>query len=180
MKIYEMKTHLSLLEWKIAQIWKTLTRKHSKAYVLIEHRNAAGELLYHNAANLIDLGEEAMLKSFYGNTTNFTPSAFKMALATDASYVETASTYTVVTGTGYATVAIGRNTDWTITLATDWKATSKDCVFTATGTWTTAKHLILIATLNSVDTFIAYASLTADRTLVNGDTLTASIVISLA
>ena len=105
-----------------------------------------------------------------------------MGLSTDTSIAETDTTFTEVAGTGYAQVSIARDAvDWTASFSGgDWIATSKNCVFTASGTWTTAKKLVFIATLNSVDTLIGYADLTADRTLVSGDTLTLTIVHSLS
>lgn len=181
MKIYELKTKYNLIKSKIGRALHILNSP-PRAYVLVEHRNAGGELLYHNAAALIDQGEESIIKSYFQAVANSTPSAFKVELATDATIAETATTYTKVAGTGYAEVSVARDgTDWTAAFSGgDWRVTSKNCVFTAGGTWTGATKVVLEAVLNSVDTIVAYADLSATRTLFNGDTLTCTVICSLA
>lgn len=152
-------------------------------YVKAVHRDKDGNVIWENAAALINQGEEAILKGWFQGVANYIPSNFKLNLATDVAIAEGDTTYTVVTGTGYAEVAIAHNdADWTAILdATDWQVTSKNCVFTATAAdWTTAKKVVLEAVLNAADKLIAYADLSVDRTVGNGESLTTSIILKLA
>lgn len=152
-------------------------------YVKAVHRDKDGNIIWENAAALIDQGEEHMLKGWVQAVANSIPSGFKVNLVTDVTIAEAATTFTVVTGTGYAEVSVAHDaTDWTYgTDAGDSKVTTKDCVFTASGAdWTTAKKTVLEAILNSVDTLIAYADLSQDRTVGNGESLTVSIILKLS
>jgi predicted glycosyltransferase len=178
--ITDIKVQYNILKYKMAKIIK-VAKSPVPMMVLVEHRDASGKLLYHNLAALINQGEESVIKSYFQNVAVYTPSNFKVNLATDATIAEAATNYTAVSGTGYAEVAVAHNnSDWTATKPVDsWLVTSKNCVFTAGGTWTLAKKIVLSATLNSVDILIAYADLTGDRQLYSGDTLTCSLVMSL-
>ncbi|MBE9547666.1 MAG: hypothetical protein IMF10_09285 [Proteobacteria bacterium] len=152
-------------------------------YARIAHRDKNGKIIWENAAALINQGEEHMLKGWVQAVANSIPSSFKVNLVTDVAIAEDATTFTVVTGTGYAEVSVAHDaTDWTYgTDAGDSKVTTKDCVFTASGAdWTTAKKVVLEAVLNSVDTLIAYADLSQDRTVGNGESLTVSIILKLS
>lgn len=152
-------------------------------YVKVVHRDADGNIIWENAAALINQGEEAIMKGWFQGVANYIPSNFKLNLVTDATVAEDATSYTVVTGTGYAEVAIAHNdADWTAIIDSgDWQVTSKNCVFTATAAdWTTAKKIVLEAVLNAVDKLIAYADLSVDRTVGNGESLTTSIILKLA
>jgi len=175
-----LKVQYNLLIQKISRAIRVLTHP-VPMYVKVEHHNADGVLLYKNAAALINLGEESVMKSYFQAVATYTPTNFKVNLATDASITETTTTYTAVSGTGYAEVAVAHdNVDWTATKPVDsWIVTSKNCVFTAGGTWTVAKKIVLSATLNAVDVLVAYADLTGDRQLYSGDTLTCSLIMSL-
>lgn len=152
-------------------------------YIIAKHTDKVGKIIWQNAAALINQGEEHVLKGWFQNVTNSIPSGFKVNLVTDVTIAEGATTFTVVTGTGYAELSVAHNAvDWTAALdSDDWQITSKDCVFTATGAdWTTAKKVVLEATLNASDTLIAYADLSQDRTVGNGESLTVSIVLKLS
>lgn len=154
-------------------------------YVKAVHRDKDGNIIWENAAALINQGEEAMMKGWFQGVANYLPTNFKLNLAQDAagSIAETATTYTVVTGTGYAEVAIAHNdADWTAIIDSgDWQVTSKNCVFTATAAdWDTANVIVLEAVLNAVDVLIAYADLSVARTVGNGESLTTSIILKLA
>jgi len=152
-------------------------------YVKVIHRDKDGNVIYENAAALIDAGEEHMLKGWVQGVATSIPSGFKVNLVEDDTILETATTYTVITGTGYAEVAVAHDAvDWTAAFDDpDWKVTSKDCVFTATGAdWTTADIVVLEATLNSTDTLIAYADLSQARTVGNGESLTVSFILKLS
>lgn len=162
---------------------KENTGKSLIGFVKIVHRDKNDKVLWDNAAALINLGEEAILKSWFQNVANYTPSSFKLNLATDVTIAESGTTYTVVTGTGYAEHTIARNeTDWTASLNTDdWQVLSKNCIFTASGSdWTTAKKLVIEAVLNSVDVLIGYGDLSEDRTIGDGESLTTSITLKLS
>ena len=154
-------------------------------YVKAQHFDKDGNLIWENASALINQGEEAILKGWFQAVANYIPSGFKVNLAQDAagSVAEDATTYTVVTGTGYAEVSVAHDAvDWTAVLDSgDWQVTSKNCVFTASGAdWDTANVMVLEATLNSVDKLIAYADLSQARTVGNGESLTTSIILKLS
>lgn len=154
-------------------------------YVKAVHRDIDGNIIWQNASALINQGEEAILKGWFQAVANYIPSNFKLNLAQDAagSIAETDTTYTVVTGTGYAEVAIAHDAvDWTAVLDSgDWQVTSKNCVFTASGAdWTTANIVVLEAVLNAADVLIAYADLSAARDVGNGESLTTSIILKLS
>lgn len=154
-------------------------------YVKAVHRDKDGNIIWENAAALLNQGEEAMMKGWFQGVANYIPSNFKLNLAQDAagSIGEADTTYTVVTGTGYAEVAIAHNdADWTAIIdAGDWQVTSKNCVFTAAAAdWDTANVIVLEAVLNAVDKLIAYADLSVARTVGNGESLTTSIILKLA
>ncbi len=134
--------------------------------------------------SVINSGEENILKGWFQNLSVNRPSVFTLNLATEASFAETAvlTDVTEVTGTGYAPVSIAADAvDWTVTKIVDtWAATSKECVFTCTsGNLTTANSIVLSATINGVDTLIAWSALITPRTLYASDTLTTSVIISL-
>ncbi len=152
-------------------------------YVRAVHRDIAGSIIWENAAALINQGEEHMLKGWVQGVANSIPSGFKINLVTDATIAESATTFTAVTGTGYAEVSVARDTtDWTYsTDADDSIVTTKDCVFTASAAdWDTATIVVLEAILNSVDTLIAYADLSQNRTVGSGESLTVSVILKLS
>jgi hypothetical protein len=152
-------------------------------WLKVVHRDRDGKILYENAAALINAGEEHMLKSWFQAVANSTPSGFKVNLAQDAAIAEDATSFTVVTGTGYAEVSVARNaSDWTYSVVGgEGTVTSKDCLFQATGAdWDEAGMGVLEAILNSVDTLVAYADLSEPRVVGNGESLTASFAITLS
>jgi len=177
-----LKKNYNFMVHKIRKAIKILTHPVNRR-VIVEHRNAEGKLLFSNSAALIDKGEENILKGWFQGVAANIPSVFTVNLATESSFLETAviGDVTEVTGTGYAAVSVAHDAvDWTASHLSDpWIVTSKNCVFTAGGTWTVANSVVLSATVNSVDTLIAYAALTGPRQLYSGDTLTVSLVMSL-
>jgi len=175
-----LKIKYNLLKYRLFKMLK-VAKSPLPAYVIVKHHDAGGVLKYSNSAALINQGEESILKGWFQNVATYIPSNFKVNLCTDATILETATTYTAVSGTGYAEVAVAHdNVDWTATKPVDtWIVTSKNCVFSAGGTWSLAKKVVLSATLNGVDTLIAYADLVGDRQLYSGDVLTVSLVMSL-
>jgi hypothetical protein len=164
-------------------IAKTNKDKGLLGYIRVVHRDKNGKIIWENAAALINQGEEHVLKGWVQAVANSIPSGFKVNLVSDVAIAEDATTYTVITGTGYAEVAVAHDAvDWTAALDSgDWQVTSKDCVFSATAAdWVTAKKMVLEAILNSVDKLVAYADLSQDRTVGNGETLTVSIILKLS
>jgi hypothetical protein len=108
-----------------------------------------------------------------------------MALVTDASVAANATWagLTEVSGTGYARVAcaasvVGFPTS-AVTSTNAWHIKTKDCVFTAGGTWTGAKCAVLLTTNDGTPKIIAWGALAATRTLQNGDTETVSLDCTL-
>lgn len=133
---------------------------------------------------LVDEGEQAILESFFRN--NHTPT-FYFALYNDGAIAETDTLATLtneVSGTGYARIAVARDTtDWgaAVLTAGDYQTTSATKTFSAGGTWTGASELALVsAASGTTGTFYAWAPLSATRTLVNGDTLDVSLAVKLA
>lgn len=131
---------------------------------------------------LTDQGEAAMLETFFRN--NHIP-AFHFALY-NATPTET-STMTLtteVTGTGYARIALARDTvGWGAPALDvgDYRTVSATKTFTASGTWTSATHLALVSSLSgTTGTLYAIVALSATRTLNNGDTLNTSMAVKLA
>ena len=113
------------------------------------------------------------------------PSAFQMALVTDASVAAngTWSGLTEVSGTGYSRVAVTADaTGYPTSAATStnaWHIKTKNCVFTAGGTWTGAKCAVLLATVSGNPKIVGWGALAATRTLQNGDTETVSLDLTV-
>lgn len=120
-----------------------------------------------------DEGEQSILDSYFRGQN--TPTSFTLRLTgTTPSETSTLAGLTEVTGTGYAGIAVARNTtDWpTLALVGgDYKVSMLTKTFTATGTWTAATYMYLATTSNNTGKLISYSALSASRTLVNGDTL---------
>jgi hypothetical protein len=180
--LINLKMKYNLLKYRVAKMLK-VAHSPLPAYILVEHRDSSGKLLYHNAAALINAGEETILKGWFQGVAGNVATNFKVNLATDATIAEDATTYTAVSGSGYAEVAVAvavGATGWVATKPVDtWIVTSKTCLFSATGTWSVAKKVVLSATLGGVDKIIAFADLVGDRQLYNLDTLSVSLVMSL-
>ena len=143
----------------------------------------------HNA--LANEGEQELLETYfrtlakksvlYGRLYNATP--------TETSTLATIGTET--SGTGYAPLTqcnwnVG-NTDFPTSAltgggGTDWKVTSTTKTFTAgAGGWTAATNLVLSdAATGTSGKHIAWAALSATRTLAASDTLDVSIAVELA
>lgn len=122
---------------------------------------------------IADEGEQWILDTFFRGAA--APAGFFLRLATAApTDTSTLATVSQVTGTGYAPIAVARNTtDWpTLALnAGDFRVVMATKTFTATGTWTAATHMYLATTSDNTGKLISYAALGTTRTLVNGDTL---------
>ena len=83
-------------------------------YIKAVHRDKYGNIIWENAAALINQGEEHILKGWFQAVANSIPSAFKINLVTDATIAEDATSFTAVTGTNYAEVSVAHDaTDWT-------------------------------------------------------------------
>ena len=75
------------------------------------------------------------------------------------------------------------STDWTDPAldSGDMQTVTPTKTFTATGTWTAATQLVLATVgTGTAGLFIAWAALSATRTLVNGDTLDVTLAVKLA
>jgi hypothetical protein len=140
---------------------------------------AEAQTWQHNA--LLDDGENNMLDVYF--RSNAAPASFYFALvnSTPAETITMATLSGEVTGTGYARIAVARNTtDWAApTLSTDYSTTSVTKTFTAGGTWTSAITLMLVTSASGTTGLaLASAALSATRTLVNGDTLATSMTVT--
>lgn len=84
-----------------------------------------------------------------------------------------------VTGTGYTGVAVTRGTDWSQPTAAGGTVTGTK-TFTAGGTWTAATNLILATVqTGTAGLHLAWAALSATRTLQNGDSLDTTLTVTL-
>lgn len=145
----------------------------------------AGEVIWESGwgpNDLADEGENDILSVYLRGAT--APTSFYFALAgADPGETGTLATMTEVTGTGYARIAVARNTtDWpTLALDSgDFKATSATKTFTAGGNWTNATHLVLCtAASGTAGKLVAYKALGATRSLINTDQLAVSMAVKL-
>lgn len=171
-------------------------------YYHIEHRNAAGELLHEEDAPnaLMDEGEFAILDIalragtapanwFIGlmkNTLTVLPAEtstlatlnsagpYELTNGSDPGYSARAQVNRDATANGWPTLALNSG---------DYQATSKSVVFTASSNWTDTVRWMFLTTVSTVgDTtgkLISLAQLSADRTLLSGDTLTITYNLKL-
>jgi len=113
------------------------------------------------------------------------PANFYVGLCEDASLNEDASLgdLTELSGNGYARVAVASdNVDLTSAAAgtNDRKVTTKACTFTADGgAWNGAKKAFLATTIDDSGKLIASMDLAATRTLQDGDSEEATLVLQL-
>lgn len=134
---------------------------------------------------LTDAGEDAMLDTFFRN--NHTPTFYFALYNATPAETSTMSITTEVTGTGYARISVARNTtDWGA-LATNGAArqtTSLTKTFTATaggGGFSSANQLLLVSSASGTSgTLYAAVALSTTRTLAAGDSLNASMAVSLS
>lgn len=114
------------------------------------------------------------------------PANYYLGLAEDVSLAEDANLagITELSGNGYARQTIASdNVDFTsgTTGVNDRNMTAATQTFTASGgTWSTAKIMFLATTVDDTGKLIASATLTADRTLEDGDSLEATMELQLA
>lgn len=134
--------------------------------------------------SLANQGEQAMLDAYLRGAAGPTNFYFGLYNDTPVATDTLASLVNEVSGTGYARIQVTRdNTGWpTLALDSgDYKATSATKTFTAGGTWTDATVLVLNsdAASGTSGVLVAYVSLSATRTLQNGDTLDVDIAVKL-
>ena len=132
---------------------------------------------------LADEGEQNILEVYFEGAAG--PSGFHLGLVNDTP-VETDGLADLTgepsTG-GYARQAIARNgTDWTGAAdAGDWQETSKTVTFTASGGQIgPVTYAILATTSDNSGLLVAYVALSTTRTLVDGDSLDASMRVKLS
>lgn len=132
---------------------------------------------------LADEGEEAILDVFFRGATP--PTSFYFRLFNDTP-VETDGLSDLtgeVSGTGYAAIAVARNSTDFPTLALnsgDFRVTSATKVFTAGGAWSAATYLVLATSTDASGLLVAARPLSATRTLANGDTLSVTYSLTLS
>jgi hypothetical protein len=147
-----------------------------------EYLEAIGDQPWESNA-LADEGEQQILDVYFRGASP--PASLYVGLvAGSPSDTTTLATMTEVSGTGYARIALARNsTDWpTLALNSgDYQVVSLAKTFTAGGTWTGATNAFLTdASSGTSGKFVAYTPLSATRTLVNTDTLAVTHTIKLA
>ena len=88
-----------------------------------------------------------------------------------------------VTGTGYGAITLTRGTDWSAPAldAGDMQTITPTKTFTAGGAWTAATQLVLATVgTGTAGLHIAWAALSATRTLASADTLDVTLAVKLA
>ena len=131
---------------------------------------------------LADGGENSMLDVYFRAAT--APSHYLGLVTADPGETGTPATMSEITGSGYARIQINRNnTDWP-TLALnggDYMVTSVGKVFTATGGWSAATHMVVVTSASgTTGALVLVNPLSATRTLVNTDTLTITNAVKQA
>jgi hypothetical protein len=148
-----------------------------------EYVEALGDRAWQGNA-LADEGESDML-AVYFRTQAKRANMFGRLFNDTPVETDTLATLTgEVTGTGYAAVTWAVSDAGFPTLALDtgdFKVTSSTQTFTAGGAWTVATNLV-VATVASgtAGLHVAWAALSASRTLATSDTLDVSVAIKLA
>lgn len=151
-----------------------------------KHKKASGQIVWegfsYNAAALVDGGEKAILDLFFRGQN--VPAGFELGLFNDT-VAETdipTDLLSEPSTNGYARQALARDTTDFPTFALDggdWKVTSKTVTFNATGgSWGPVNVMCLITT-DGTPRLIAYADLSSSRTLLDTESLDASIAIKL-
>jgi hypothetical protein len=88
-----------------------------------------------------------------------------------------------VTGTGYAAITLARGTDWSDPSldSGDMQTVTPTKTYTAGGAWSAASQLVLATVASGTSgLFLAWAALSATRTLQNTDTLDVTLAVKLA
>jgi hypothetical protein len=112
---------------------------------------------------------QAVRTNFYLGLTTAAPS--------EASTLASISEHSV--SLGYSRKVVARGTAWTAPTA-GGGTTSDTVTWTATGTWTTVTDLFLTTVASgTTEEFVAWAALSASRSLLNNDTLDADMTVSL-
>ena len=132
---------------------------------------------------LANEGEIALLEAYFG-TGNGPASLFFRLWATTLVDTSTEATGTEVTGTGYpggAAVTLTKDTDWGAVTAGPGGTTSVTKTFTGgAGGWDAAVDLALCTTgTGTAGLMIAFAALSATRTLLENDTLDVTMQVAL-
>ncbi len=148
----------------------------------LERQLVAASPFEHNF--LADEGEQQILDVYFRGATP--PASFYLRLY-NTTPTETSTLAAIaaneVTGTGYAPLALARNsTDWpTLGLnAGDYRVTSAAKTFTAGGVWTDATTMVLATSADSSGKLVAARALSATRTLQPGDTLQITYSLTLS
>jgi len=166
--------------WKeigIISLLKLLGKAHELQYTEDQMRNA-----------LLDEGELDILNVYLRNTS--IPASFYFGLGNLGgtpgvpAETDTLATITEVSGSGYARIALARDTiDWGAPVlldSPDYQTTSVTKQFAATGTWTAADYLFLTdVSTGTAGALIAAVALSLSRVLNNGDKLDVSMTVKL-
>lgn len=132
---------------------------------------------------LADEGELDILDVYFDDQAVRSSLWFRLYNDTPAETDTLATLTGEVTGTGYAGIEVVRGTDWGAPAldSGDGKTTSTTKTYTAGGSWTAATQLVLATVASgTAGLFIAWAALSATRTLVNLDELDVSMGVKLA
>lgn len=132
---------------------------------------------------LADEGEKDILDVYFDDVAVRTTTYFRLYNDTPIETDTLATLVGEVSGTGYDGIAVTRGTDWTDPAldAGDMQTVSTVKVFTAGGAWTAATQLVLATAQNgTAGLHLAWAALSATRTLVLNDTLNVSMSVKQA
>lgn len=162
--------------------------KHSwfEGYWTIKHVRD-GKIIWEETKQnaLTDQGELAILESFFRGAASYTPSVFYVRLCNDA-LVSTDTLLTVLnepSGNGYSGQTVERATVGFPLMELsdgDYRITSKELTFTATGGNIGPINTVFLATTSdSSGTLLSYLSLSLSRTILSGDSMISQYRIKL-
>ena len=158
----------------------------------IRHRDLHDRLLWEmvDQHNLLhDEGEKFLLSaSFATGESGYGPPPANLYLGLRSGSIaetDTLATITEVTGTGYARIAAATNGGFALSqgpqVSGDWQAKTGNLVFTAGGTWAAATAAFLASVSSGTSgKLLSSVALSTTRSLVNGDTLTASMTLVMS
>jgi len=153
----------------------------------IKYVRKDGEILWREEKRnaLADVGELAVLESFFRGNATYTPTQFYVRLCNDA-LVSTDTLSSILnepSGNGYSGQLLERSSVGFPLMALsegDYRTTSKEITFTASGGDIGPVNTVFLATTNdTAGILISYLNLSLSRTVLDGDSMIAQYRIKL-
>ena len=132
---------------------------------------------------LADEGEKDILDVYFDDVAVRSSTWLRLYNDTPVETDTLATLVNEVSGTGYAGIELVRGTDWSDPAldSGDIQTITPTKTFTAGGAWTAATQLALATVASGTSgLFLAWAALSATRTLANADTLDVTLAVKLA